>query len=297
MGRTNAVADLAPQGRAPDHRRGIAAFLAIAFGLAWLPFLPALAGGPAIPALMPFAPAIAAFVVRRWVTREGFADAGLRPGLRRWPLYLVAVLWPLAVIPVRALAALALGADPAGFAFPWGVAAPAPLDLLLWSLVSVALVPIFFGEEFGWRGYLQVRLLAGNPLHAAVATGLIWGVWHTPLILAGGEPTADRLQTLLVFPVFGVYFSIFLGWLRRRTDSVWAASAGHAANNVTALALTSIAFTGRQGATLEAAWALPTLVAEAAVLLGIVAADELLRRCRSRHGEGRAQAAPLVATA
>ncbi len=50
---------------------------------------------------MPVAPAIACFVVRRWVTREGFGDAGLRPNLRRWPLYLLALAWPFAVHPLR----------------------------------------------------------------------------------------------------------------------------------------------------------------------------------------------------
>src|SRR3712207_2843997 len=177
MERANAVAATKPDGIGAN-RRGITAFLALAFGLAWLPFLPALVGGPALPILMPIAPAIAAFVVRRWVTREGFADAGLRAGRRHWPLYLVALLWPLAVTPVRAFAALALDAAPAGFTFPWGVAVPSPLDLLSWVLISVAITPIIFGEEFGWRGYLQRRLFAAPPLRAAVATRLIWGVGH-----------------------------------------------------------------------------------------------------------------------
>src|SRR3712207_4956955 len=164
MERVSVGAATKPDQRGAGQRRGIVAFLALAFGLAWLPFLPALAGGPAIPILMPVAPAIAAFVVRRWVTREGFGDAGLRVGWRHWPLYLVALLWPLAVIPVRALAAVTLQAAPPGFTVPWGIAAPAPLDLLTWSLLTVAATPIIFGEEFGWRGYLQVRLLAGTPL-------------------------------------------------------------------------------------------------------------------------------------
>jgi uncharacterized protein len=48
-----------------------------------------------------FAPAIAAIVVRKWVTGEGFADAGLRLKLRRgWPYYLFGWLLPLAVVTV-----------------------------------------------------------------------------------------------------------------------------------------------------------------------------------------------------
>ena len=64
---------------AADTRRGIAAFLAISFGLAWVGFIPELFGGTAIPVLVPIAPAIAAVVVRKWVTREGFARLRLAP--------------------------------------------------------------------------------------------------------------------------------------------------------------------------------------------------------------------------
>ncbi len=261
------------------HRRGIVAFLALAFGLAWLPFAPFLLGLDAPGAiLMPFAPAVAAFVVRKWVTREGFADAGLRLNLRRWPFYLLAVAWPLATAPLGVLLAIALDLGPEGPALPWGLAAPAPRDLLVWSLLALALAPIVFGEEFGWRGYLQVRLLADRPLRAALATGLIWGVWHYPLILAGGEPTADRLQTLLLFPVGTTVSSVFLGWLRQRSGSVWASSVGHAANNGTQDNLTRLAFAGGTGGTLPASASAPILLAEAVVLLGIVAVDHLRRR-------------------
>jgi len=38
-----------------------------------------------------FSPAIAAFIVRKWVTHEGFGDAGLRSNLKtKWRYYLVA---------------------------------------------------------------------------------------------------------------------------------------------------------------------------------------------------------------
>ena len=40
-----------------------------------------------------FAPALAAYLVRAFVTREGFADAGLKPGLRRWRPYAFGLLF------------------------------------------------------------------------------------------------------------------------------------------------------------------------------------------------------------
>ena len=97
------------------HRsRGILAYLAFSFGLAWalwvapLALLPA--GDPLLQfAILPgaFAPAVACFVVRAWVASEGFADAGLRPRLGRgWRYYLFALLWPL----VATVLVVALGA-------------------------------------------------------------------------------------------------------------------------------------------------------------------------------------------
>ena len=117
------------------------------------------------------------------------------------------------------------------------------------------------------------------------------------MILVGGQPSEDRLQTLLVFPIFGVVAAVFLGWLRLRTGSVWAASLGHSANNLIALKLTTLAFTGRPDGTLHASWTLPTVLAEAVILLGIVAADRLLRRRQSSRHSERVQHHPPAAAA
>ena len=73
--------------------KGVTAFLAIAFGLAWgWEALVHLALGwslvnPLVQMPAAFAPAIAALVVRRWITREGFGDSGCgRPGATTsWP--------------------------------------------------------------------------------------------------------------------------------------------------------------------------------------------------------------------
>ncbi len=65
---------------------------------------------------------VAAFVARRWVTREGFADAGLWPNIRRsWPYYLFAWLWPSLAYTAVAVAMLfgySVRKDPAGVIVP-----------------------------------------------------------------------------------------------------------------------------------------------------------------------------------
>lgn len=250
-------------------RRGVAAYLVIAFGLAWAPFVVVLAGGPSVgPVLMPLAPAAACVVVRRWVTREGFVELGLRPSLRgvlrRWPLIAVALLWPLAVSPVLALLT---GAD------LWAGGG----HVVSWLALSLAITPVILGEELGWRGYLQMRVYPGRPLAAALATGVMWGVWHYPLLLSsrGVQP-----WLLAEFTLGTITMSVFLGWLRARSTSVWAPSLGHASNNVTEDNLTRRAIgTGAIGPGQAAA----VLIVEAVVLLGVVAADHAGGRVFSRR--------------
>src|SRR4051794_10542726 len=87
------------------HKRGVVAFLLIAFGATWAYLFTARYAlglsivNPLVQLPMGFAPAIAAIVVRRWVTREGFADAGLRLGKTRLP-YLAAWIGPFVFVAV-----------------------------------------------------------------------------------------------------------------------------------------------------------------------------------------------------
>jgi len=228
------------------NRRGVIAFLALAFGIAWMAWgIPLLLGARVETPLFKiaiviatFAPAVACFVVRKWVTREGFADAGLRLDLRRWPFFLLALFVPLAVAVSTTLIAPAIGAGspdtaralalllpPASHASNSVAAWVAVVSVLLGA--SVLFTPILWGEEFGWRSYLQLRLFPGRPLLAAVATGLIWGIWHYPLLLAGPELPLHPVLLLILFPLGTVLYSIFFGWLRTQSGSIWAPSVAH----------------------------------------------------------------------
>ena len=248
---------------APRDRHGVRVFLAITFGLTWLPFLPALVGGPAVPLLMPFAPAIAAVVVRRWVTREGFADLGLRPRLTTiWPWLVVALVWPLLAVPLAVAVASAVGAGPAGLG---GVDL---LSLVLWAGASVLAAPVFLGEELGWRGYLQVRIFPGRPLVAATVTGVVWAVWHYPLWLTVLELPA---WTFALMTVALVVSSVFLGWVRERSGTVWVPALGHSTNNTFEAPFSAAALTGGSGsAWLPLGPALALVAAEATVQLSAV---------------------------
>jgi hypothetical protein len=101
------------------NRKGLIAYLLIAFGTAWALWEVVIRLGISVKspffqlAMLPgaFAPVVAALVVRKWITREGFGDAGLGLNLRKWPYYVVAWLLPLMAVAciVAAAALLRLG--------------------------------------------------------------------------------------------------------------------------------------------------------------------------------------------
>jgi len=231
--------------------KGIVWYLIIAFGLAWSTWELAIRSGVsvlswqftafAIPGA--FAPAIAAAVVRKWITHEGFSDAGLSLQVKSWGYYLFAWLLPLIVALVvtaeaitlglaqpdfsltRAVANGAAGHDVAGFS---GVG-PAIIPQLL--LTAIVAAPILWGEEFGWRGYLQPRLVTKSPELTAIYTGVIWGVWHWPLTLRGYDfPDRPVLGSVLLV-VLAILFSYIFEWLRQKSKTIWTSSLAHASTN------------------------------------------------------------------
>jgi len=114
-----------------------------------------------------FSPAIASVVVRKWVTREGFSDAGLNPNLSRaWRYYLFAWLLPLFVsaIIVGLVAALGISRPDFSLQRAMGVLSPGTtvpnISPFAWAIIPLVLLTtslfstfVLWGEEFGWRGF------------------------------------------------------------------------------------------------------------------------------------------------
>jgi membrane protease YdiL (CAAX protease family) len=249
-----------------NRAKGIAAYILLAFILAWVLWEIPLRSGLSITSPLfqyialpgAFSPAIAALVVRKWVTREGFSDAGLKPNLRKaWRYYLFAWLLPLFVsaIIIGLVVLLGVGSPDFSLQRSTGILSPetkvSDIASPNWALIPFGLLAtaifstfILWGEEFGWRGYLQIRLFSERPLLAAVATGIIWGIWHYPLNLRGYNFPEHPVSGLLVFPISTVMLSIIFGWLRLRSGSVWSASLAHAATNSVGGSLSVLLFLG-----------------------------------------------------
>lgn len=91
-------------------------------------------------------------------------------------------------------------------------------------------------EELGWRGYLYDLLRPCGFWRTALGTGLVWGVWHWPMIYLYGLNYPNYPNAgLVVFPFYTMLSACLLTVVRDRSGSVWAAGIMHGATNTFAL--------------------------------------------------------------
>lgn len=89
----------------------------------------------------------------------------------------------------------------------------------------------FFGEEYGWRYFLQPILQEHFGMRKGVLIlGVLWGLWHLPLNLFYYAPDS-RLQSLAGQLVTCIAISIFLAFAYMKTDNIWIPVILHFVNN------------------------------------------------------------------
>ena len=170
-----------------------------------------------------------ASVIARLVLREGFSDVSFRFGGRRtlpWialGLILPIVVGTLAYGPAWLTGLVGFEGSVGGFVM--GVVAAATYLTVIGCLFTA-------GEEIGWRGYMLTRLIDAGVPRPVLASGLIWGLWHLPLILAGiyaagPYPALSAVLFMVAVPSLGYV----LARMRLETGSVWPPIIAHSAWN------------------------------------------------------------------
>lgn len=89
----------------------------------------------------------------------------------------------------------------------------------------------FFGEEYGWRYYLQPLMQRRFGLRRGVLLlGVVWGIWHLPVDLFYYTKDSQLLM-VLAQQITCIALGIFLAYAYMKTDNIWVPVALHFMNN------------------------------------------------------------------
>jgi membrane protease YdiL (CAAX protease family) len=173
-------------------------------------------------------PALAA-ILARLIYRRSLRGFGFTLGRARW--LVLALLLP-------ALAGLVM------YGAAW-LLQFAPLnESKIPKLFSLSFIPLFLGllafccfaalgEELGWRGLLVPELSRRmGYTKVSFVSGIIWALWHLPLMIFGSYHGTTALWISLVFFTVMVVASSFVhAWLRLVSGSVWVSALLHGSAN------------------------------------------------------------------
>ncbi len=218
-------------------------FILLTFAFSWLFWIPtalAAQGATLPPALASFlnspfnpaafGPTLAALLLT--LIEDGWRGLGrlLKRGIdfrfkKVWLLPIL-LLPPLVFIGSTVLAAW-LGKTPlntSNFANP-------PVVVIAFVMILLTAGPL--QEEFGWRGYALPRLLQRfNALNSGILLGIVWWLWHLPLVFIPGRFMVDSLALFGFLLIEIVLMSILFTWVYNNTGgSLLAALLFHTAMN------------------------------------------------------------------
>ena len=215
-------------------RHALTTFFLLAFGITWIVWVPRAAGASlgVVGQVWTWAPAIAALLAAALTGgRDAVRELGARLVRWRvsWQWYLVVILGPAVFSLVVAGLYVLLGGS-------WSAAVPpslreGPLVMLPLFLVILTLTD-GLGEELAWRGFALPRLLAGhNALVASLILGVLWGLWHLPLVWTEGAPLYQQPVWLFLLDITAK--SVLFTWVFLHTrGSVLLAMLLHGATNL-----------------------------------------------------------------
>jgi membrane protease YdiL (CAAX protease family) len=215
----------------------VVAFFVLAYTISWVAWL-----GPVLGLSEPistlgfivggYGPALAALVVV-WVGSDS-----VRAWARQIVDWRVAPRWYIAAltIPLLLIALTSAGLELVGTSVDPALL-PGRVSLVFVSFVSIALVG-GGNEEPGWRGLALPKLQERYaPVPATLILGVVWALWHLPLLATGPTTFHGLAEFVDVAPSIGVRIlnivgiAFILTWIYNGTGSVLLAILAHTGFN------------------------------------------------------------------
>lgn len=92
---------------------------------------------------------------------------------------------------------------------------------------------VAFGEELGWRGLMLTETKNMGFWGSSLFIGLIWGLWHAPIIAMGHNYPKHPILGIFWMCLFTVAVSPIFAYVRLKAGSIIAPSALHGMINAT----------------------------------------------------------------
>lgn len=189
-------------------------------------------------------------VVRLAGGKDVFPQAGMGFGsIKHWLIYGgVLVTFYLLLLGLNILLIPGSWGDPAVM-FPNEARSGWP-SVLLWGIAAMNAIligpfsglVITFGEEYGWRGYLQSELEKLGRIKGVGLLGVIWGLWHAPVIMMGYNYPGEPFWGVVMMTMFCLFMSYVLAYAMYKSGGLWTAVYLHALNNGAASLLLGFVF-------------------------------------------------------
>lgn len=107
-------------------------------------------------------------------------------------------------------------------------------------------IPLFLGEELGWRAFMNPRLVQVFGQRGLLLGGAIWAVWHLPMILLGWNYFQHPWMGMLIWIPLCMSMNVLLDAIKRRSDSIFPCALAHGAMDQVAPLLMSVLFVRTQ---------------------------------------------------
>lgn len=249
-----------------EEKKDFIVYMAVTFGIAWCLQIAgaaaALNGQPAfyqiLLALSMYSPLIGTVVAKKGIKGEKSGIAWGFHWKRNWKSFLVAWFLPAVLTILGALLYFVI--MPEKFDLGCGSLAdlygsmnlldadgtlqgvPLAAVAAVQGISAITYAPLVntfaaVGEEAGWRGYMtpvMTEWMGRTP--ALILSGVIWGIWHSPvIILAGYEYGTGYFGApvlgVLLMCLFTTGVGIILSFFYEKTDSIWVPALIHGALN------------------------------------------------------------------
>jgi len=142
-------------------------------------------------------------------------------------------------------------------------------------------IPAGFLEEIGWMGYAFPKMRSqSNGLASGILLGLLWALWHLPVINYLGTATPHGVYWLPFFLAFSLAMTamrVLIAWIYTNTKSVLLAQLMHVSSTGSLVVFSAARVTAAQEVTWYALYGIVLSVA-----VGIVI--KIFGRWPGRHG-------------